>query len=294
MTRPFALALHGGAGVNPERDYAEVEAHLRLVVEAGKARLAANASALETVEWAVAELEASGLYVAGRGSAPNKAGVVEFDASIMDGSAMRAGAVCAIQNVVSPVRAARAVMDKTPHVLLAGSGATQFAQEHGLDLIEDAGHYFRMPVGVQQADIDAETSALSHGTVGAVACDKQGRLAAATSTGGTFGKRPGRVGDTPIPGIGSWADEMVAASCTGIGEYFILAGGAGDVAARMRYAGTELEVACRAMLATVARLGGDGGIIAMDADAMPALAWNSQGLKRAAAGSRIPTLVAIT
>jgi len=294
MTKPFALALHGGAGVNPDRDYSEVEAHLRVVVEAGKDRLAAGASALDVVEWAVAELEASGLYVAGRGSAPNKAGVVEFDASIMDGSAMRAGAVCAIQNVVSPVKAARTVMDETPHVLLAGAGATLFAHQHGLDLIGNAEQYFRMPVGVQQGDIDAEAEALSHGTVGAVACDGHGRLAAATSTGGTFGKRPGRVGDTPIPGIGTWADSTMAGSCTGIGEYFIIAGGAGDVSARMRYAGLPLQSACRAMLETVARLGGDGGIIAMDADAMPAFAWNSHGLKRAAAGSRIPTLVAIT
>ncbi len=294
MTKPFALALHGGAGVNPGRDYAEVEAHLRTLVEAGKKRLAAGASALDAVEWAVAELEASGLYVAGRGAAPNKDGVVEFDASIMDGAAMRAGAVCAIQDVVSPVKAARAVMDKTPHVLLAGAGATHFAHDHGLELIENAAQYFRMPIGVQQADIDAEAAELSHGTVGAVACDERGRLAAATSTGGTFGKRPGRVGDTPIPGIGTWADGQMAGSCTGIGEYFILAGGAGDVAARMRYAGLALEPACHAMLKTVARLGGDGGIIAMSADAVPAFAWNSHGLKRAAAGALFPTLVGIT
>jgi L-asparaginase/beta-aspartyl-peptidase (threonine type) len=293
MTHASALVLHGGAGVNAARDYAEVEAHLREVVEAGKARLLAGASALDTVEWAVAALEESGLYVAGRGAAPNSDGIVEFDASIMDGARVRAGAVSAIRDVRSPVAAARAVMERTPHVLLAGDGATSFAREEELALIGDGRDYFRMPVGVLQADIDAESAALSHGTVGAVACDGEGRLAAATSTGGTFGKRPGRVGDTPLPGIGTWADAAMAASCTGIGEYFILAGGAGDVAARMRYGGEALGAACRAMLDRVAALGGDGGIIAIDAKGQPAFAWNSGGLKRAAAGSHIPTFVGI-
>ena len=294
MTRPYALALHGGAGVNPGRDYAEVEAHLRIVVDAGKAKLAEGALALDVVEWAVAQLESSGLYVAGRGAAPNTAGVVEFDAAIVDGTTMRAGSVCAIQDVVSPIGAARAVLEKTPHVMLAGNGATLFAREQRLALIADSGQYFTMPVGVVQADIDAEATGLNHGTVGAVACDREGRLAAATSTGGTFGKRPGRVGDSPIPGVGAWADGTMAGSCTGIGEYFIMAGGAGDVSARMRYAGETLEPACRAMLDTVARLGGDGGIIAMGADAVPVFAWNSRGLKRAAAGSGFATMVAIT
>jgi L-asparaginase/beta-aspartyl-peptidase (threonine type) len=289
-----ALILHGGAGVNPGRDYGEVEAHLRRLVESGKARLAAGACALDTVEWAVAELEMSGLYVAGRGTPPNRAGIVEYDASIMDGSGPRAGAVCAIRDVVSPVAAARAVMEQTPHILLAGDGATSFAKAAGLAVVTNPVHYFRMPVGVVQADIDAQADALGHGTVGAVARDAEGRLAAATSTGGTFGKRPGRVGDTPLPGIGTWADSRMAASCTGIGEAFILAGGAGDVAARMRYGGADLGDACRAMLAEVARLGGDGGIIALDAAGLPAFAWNSPGLKRAAAGSAFETIVAIT
>ncbi len=293
MTNPCTLVLHGGAGVNPGRDYAEVEAHLLATVEAGKAHLMSGASALDTVEWAVAALEESGLYVAGRGSAPNRDGVVEFDACIMDGVGPRAGAVCAILDVRSPIGAARAVMERTPHVLLAGDGATAFAREAGLAAIGDPARYFRMPVGVIQSDIDAESDALSHGTVGAVACDTSGRLAAATSTGGTFGKRPGRVGDTPLPGLGTWADADIAASCTGIGEHFILAGGAGDVAARVRYAGMELAAACRAMLDEVARHGGDGGLIAIDARGQPAFAWNSPGLKRAAAGSHIGTVVAI-
>ncbi len=293
MTKPFALALHGGAGVTPGRDYRLVEAHLAELAAAGRARLAEGLSALDCVDWAVGELEASGLYVAGRGASPNRAGVVEFDASIMDGSRPRAGAVCAIRNVQSPIRAARAVMELTPHVLLAGAGATDFAREKELPEIGNDPAWFRMPVGVEQADIDAEADMLSHGTVGAVALDVQGRLAAGTSTGGLFGKRPGRVGDTPLPGIGTWADSQVALSCTGIGEMFILSGGAGDVAARMRYGGEPLDSATRAMIARVGELGGDGGVIAIDRVGNHSFAFNSGGMKRAFAGSRGPTEVLI-
>ena len=292
-SQPFALALHGGAGVSPGRDYSRVEAHLAQLAEAGRAKLADGLSALDLVEWAVAELEASGLYVAGRGASPNRAGEVEFDASIMHSEGPKAGAVCAIRNVQSPVRAARAVMERTPHVLLAGSGATDFAREIGLPAIGNDPGWFLMPVGVEQADIDAEADALSHGTVGAVALDLQGRLAAGTSTGGLFGKRPGRVGDTPLPGIGTWADSNVALSCTGIGEMFILCGGAGDVAARMRYGGASLETASNAMIAQVGRLGGDGGVIAIDRAGNHSFAFNSGGMKRAYAGSNGQTEVLI-
>jgi isoaspartyl peptidase/L-asparaginase-like protein (Ntn-hydrolase superfamily) len=280
--------------VNPDRDYAEVEAHMLGLVKAGAARLEAGATALDTVQWAVEALEASGLYVAGRGSAPNREGVVEFDAAIMDGVGPRAGAVAAIRDTRSPIAAARAVMEKTPHVMLAGDGATRFAREMGLPAIGGDAGFFRMPVGVEQADIDVESDMLGHGTVGAVALDRAGRLAAATSTGGLFGKRPGRVGDTPIPGAGTWADGDIAISCTGVGEHFILSGGAGDMAARMRYAGMPARAAADAMLASVARMGGDGGLIAVGADGIPIFAWNSGGLKRAAAGSGLEAMVAIT
>lgn len=287
------IVLHGGAGVNPDRNYAQVEVHLRELAEAAKTRLVAGAAALDVVEYAVAELERSGLYVAGRGSAPNREGVVEYDASIMDGAAAKAGAVCAIRNVESPIRAARQVMERTPHILLAGDGATAFAREIGLPMVTDAAGWFRLPVGVEQADIDAEGEALSHGTVGAVARDLAGRLAAATSTAGLFGKRPGRVGDTPLPGVGTWADGHVAASCTGVGEYFILAGGAGDVAARMRYGGTDADAACKQMLTRVQELGGDGGIIAVDKEGHAVASWNSPGMKRAIAGTAVETFVGI-
>ena len=293
MTDRWTLVLHGGAGVNPSRDYRAVEAHLLATATTGAARLEAGASALDTVQWAVAELEASGLYVAGRGSAPNRVGTVEFDAAIMDGQGPRAGAVAAIQDVRSPVGAARAVMERTPHVLLAGDGATAFAREAGLEAIGADPDFFRLAVGVEPHELEAEADSLSHGTVGAVARDRSGRLAAATSTGGLFGKRPGRVGDTPLPGAGTWADDRIAISCTGVGEHFILAGGAADVAARVRYGAMPAQDAAHAMLAKVAALGGDGGLIAVDAVGTPVFAWNSGGLKRAAAGSDFPPFSAI-
>lgn len=291
--RKWALALHGGAGVTPGRDYSEVEAHLSRLVDEGEARLARGDSAFDTVEWATAELEASGLYTAGRGSAPNRAGVVEFDASIMCGDAGLGGAVAAIRDVRSPVAAARAVMELTPHVLLCGEGATAFAREAGLAKIENPAGYFRLAVGVTAEDIDTPADRLGHGTVGAVARDRAGRLASATSTGGLFGKRPGRVGDTPILGAGCWADKTIAASCTGIGEHFILAGGAADVSARMRYGDATAPQAMRALLDRVAGFGGNGGLIVVTADAEVHFDWNSNGLKRAAKGSHTPKLVAI-
>lgn len=296
MNAPFAVALHGGAGVHPDRDYKAVEAHLAVLVADARRWLESGAAALDVVERAVAAMEASGLYVAGRGAAPNIADVHEFDASIMDGGGTRglprAGAVAAIRDVESPVAVARLVMDRTAHVLLAGDGAIGFAREQGAAAIGDPATWFRMPVGVTADDMAEDGRA--HGTVGAVALDVDGRLAAATSTGGTFGKRPGRVGDTPLPGAGTWADAGVAASCTGIGEAFILAGGAGEVAARVRLAGQTLITAADAMLARVAALGGDGGVIAINAGGDVAMRFNSAGMKRAAAGNRFATIVAIT
>ena len=285
---PYAIALHGGAGVQPGRDYSRAEAHLLDLSRGIAAALSAGLTALDAVERAVMAMEASGLYVAGRGSAPNTSGYVELDASIMDGARHRAGAVCAVRDVVHPVAAARRVMDATGHVMLAGRGAMAFIAEQGLAVVEDPAAYYVMPDGVEAADIAAASEGrAAHGTVGAVALDRAGRLASATSTGGTFGKRPGRVGDTPLIGPGSWADGEAALSCTGVGEAFILSGGAGDAAARMRYGGDDMETACEAMLDAVARHGGDGGVIGLDRTGRLVLRWNSPGMKRAAAGSAI-------
>ena len=285
--RKFAFALHGGAGAVAGRDYAETENHLRQLGASCQKRLEDGAAALDVVEYAVAELESSGLYVAGRGSAPNSAGYVELDASIMDGRSRAAGAVAALRDFASPVGVARGVMEKTPHVMLAGVGARAFGREHGFAEVTDPANYYTLPVGVTSDDI----SDIAHGTVGAVALDTSGSLAAATSTGGTFGKLEGRIGDTPLVGPGTWADDNIAISCTGIGEHIIRSGGASSIAFRYK-SGVRLEEAVQEMLDEVARLGGDAGLIAVTRDGSIAMPYNSEGMKRVCGASDSDLVVA--
>ena len=258
-----------------------------LATECG-VKLEAGTAALDVVEYAVAELESSGMYVAGRGSAPNTAGYVELDASIMDGKSRAAGAVAAVVGVVNPVRAARRVMEATPHVMLVSKGAREFATEQGLDLVSDPENHYTLPVGVYEHELREQ----EHGTVGAVALDQSGGLAAATSTGGTFGKLEGRVGDSPLIGPGTWADDDIAISCTGTGEQIIRAGGALAIAGMIK-AGSTPGAAIDAMLAEVKRLGGDGGVIAVTRDGDITMSYNSQGMKRAAVATDLP-LIATT
>lgn len=283
----YALALHGGAGPVAGRDYSETEAHLGELAAECQAKLETGVLALDVVEFAVAELESCGLYVAGRGSAPNSAGYVELDASIMDGPSREAGGVAGLCGFRNPVSVARGVMDQTPHVLLAGRGAARFAASQGFQAIDNPENWFRLPVGVTQDEI----TDMQHGTVGAVALDQHGALAAATSTGGTFGKLEGRVGDTPLIGPGTWADDAIAISCTGIGEHIIRAGGALAMACAIR-AGASLRDAMQGVLDEIERLGGDAGIIAVSHTGEIGMAYNSDGMKRAAASSDSPLEVA--
>jgi L-asparaginase/beta-aspartyl-peptidase (threonine type) len=196
----------------------------------------------------------------------------------MDGPTRRAGAVAALEGFAAPILAARAVMEATPHVLLAGAGAAAFAAAQGLERITDPNAWFtRAGGGTGQA-----TDALALGTVGCVARDGAGALAAATSTAGVFGKLPGRVGDSPIPGAGVWADDQVAVSCTGTGEMFLRAAVAAQIAHRLRFGGQDLATATAAALAEVHALGGAGGLIAVTAAGALAMPYTSAGMKRAA------------
>jgi beta-aspartyl-peptidase (threonine type) len=284
----YAFALHGGAGAVAGRNYDSVEKHLCVLTRECEAMLLDSRAALDVVEYAVKEMEQSGMYVAGRGSAANSAGYVELDASIMHGPSREAGAVAALPGFESPIQIARAVMEKTPHVLLAGAGARVFARDNGYAEVLNADDYYQLPVGVTEEDL---STASAHGTVGAVARDQSGELAAATSTGGTFGKLEGRVGDTPLIGPGTWADDSIAISCTGTGEHIIRAGGAVSIACAYK-AGVALDKAIDDMLVEVKRLGGDAGVIAVTQTLHIATLYNSDGMKRASASSNQPLHVA--
>ncbi len=274
----LSLALHGGAGPLRGRDHGRELIHMRGLIEAGRDRLAAGASALDVVVETVAALEASGLYVAGRGASPNTAGRYELDAALMDGSTQRAGAVAALEGFGSPIAAARAVMEATPHVLFVGEGAAALAAAHGLERIADPEAWFtHAGGGAAKAGADLAT-----GTVGAVARDESGAVAAATSTAGIFGKPLGRVGDCPILGAGTWADPRVAVSCTGSGEMFMRTATAAQLAFRVRFTGESLAAAGAAVLDEVRALGGEGGLIVVNAKGEIAMPFNSAGMKRAA------------
>ena len=272
------IAIHGGAGVmRRDEPGAAHRAVLEEALEAGYDILRANGSSLDAVAAAVVVLEDSPLFNAGRGSCFTADGEIEMDASIMDGATLRAGAVAAVRRIRNPILAARLVMEKTRHVLLAGAGAERFARQQGLRL--ESQSYFRTAKRLAALRKNLKDY---HGTVGAVALDSDGRLAAATSTGGYTGKMPGRVGDSPLIGAGTYADDRACAvSGTGLGEAFIRAAVGHDVCARMLYAKASLASAARAALESVANVGGDGGLIAVDRRGNVAMPFNSEGMFRA-------------
>jgi isoaspartyl peptidase/L-asparaginase-like protein (Ntn-hydrolase superfamily) len=257
----YAIALHGGSGAKRGHDYGQVIDHMRGLVENARDRLRNGASALDVAVETVAALESSGLYIAGRGASPNLAGVYELDACLMDGATGRAGAVAALTGIESPIRTARAVMERTRHVLLVGAGAAQFASTQRLATVPDPGGWYTRACAYEFSEPSA---ALSDGTVGCVARDVRGDLAAATSSGGTPGKLPGRVGDSAHIGASTWADEQVALSCTGDGEFFIRSAAAAQIAHRMRFARQTLDSAAADVLEDIVRQGGAGGLVAID------------------------------
>jgi isoaspartyl peptidase/L-asparaginase-like protein (Ntn-hydrolase superfamily) len=272
----FNIVLHGGSGANPDYDYRREIAHMRGLIEAGRDRLRRGDQALDVASDTVAALESSGLYIAGRGASPNLEGEYELDACLMEGTTGRAAGVAALVGIKSPISTARAVMDRTPHVLLAGSGATQFARRQSLAAVEDPDGWYTRACAFEA------TPPATHGTVGCVVRDAAGHLAAATSTGGVFDKLPGRVGDSAIIGAGTWADDLVAVSCTGHGEFFIRAAAAAQIAHRMRFGKQALETAASDVIAEISRKGGMGGLIALDSKGNVAIPFASTGMKRAA------------
>jgi len=291
--KSWRLLVHGGSGrmirgeLPPATDRAARGA-LAAALDAGEAVLAAGGAALDAVDAAVRALEDDPVFNAGRGAALTADGRVELDAAVADGAGRRAGAVAGVSATRSPVGLARAVMEDGRHVLLAGPAADRFAESKGLAPAPPG--WFETPERrAQLAELlsrggDAYDLDMKYGTVGAVALDAAGRLAAATSTGGVTGKSWGRVGDSPVIGAGTWADAAVALSCTGTGEHFLRLGASHEVAARVRLAGVPLASALADVLAEVRGLGGTGGAIALGADGTAEWAFTTPGLYRGSAG----------
>jgi beta-aspartyl-peptidase (threonine type) len=303
--------------MDPAREK-EYTSALEQILRAGQRVLADGGSALDAVTEAVRLLEDCPLFNAGKGAVLTSAGTFELDAAVMDGATRGAGAVAGVKRLRNPVLAARAVMEKSEHVLFAGEGAEAFAEAQGLALVSP--EYFFTQArhdqwqrarasGAGMALLDHDAAALAarqqgstepidpdnkFGTVGAVACDARGNLAAATSTGGVTNKQVGRVGDSPIIGAGCYADDVAAVSSTGTGEMFIRAVAAYDVAAQIRYAGLSLEEAARrVVMEKVLAIGGRGGLIAVDRAGNVTLPFNTEGMYRGVARVGKPVEVAI-
>ena len=298
-TKKIGLAVHGGAGtidrrnMTPERER-EYRAGLQRALTTGYEILKRGGSSLDATEAAVGVLEDDPHFNAGKGSVFTSAGTNEMDAAIMDGKTLAAGAVASLKHIKNPISLARLVMEKSGHVMMDSEGAEAFAKENGIELVDQKYFFTQDRWDALQKIKAAEKSRTSgvgkaflitdqdrHGTVGAVALDQNGNLAAATSTGGTTNKRPGRVGDTPVIGAGTYANNATCAvSATGDGEYFIRATVARDVSALMEYRGMSLNDAAQAALDKVAKLGGTGGLIAIDRQGNITLPFNTAGMYR--------------
>jgi beta-aspartyl-peptidase (threonine type) len=296
----YAIAIHGGAGtilrstMTPEKEI-EYKQALADAINAGELVLIDGGSALDAVEAAIVSLENNPLFNAGKGAVFTNMGKNEMDASLMDGKDLRAGAVAGVQNIKNPITLSRAVMDQSEHVMLAGLGAMEFAEKVGIEFADD--EYFFVPMRFEQLQKakESDTMILDHteddfengekkfGTVGCVALDVHGNIAAGTSTGGMTNKKYGRVGDSPVIGSGTYANNKTCAiSCTGHGEFFIRAVVAYDISCLMEYKGLSLKEACDIVVKDkLVKLGGEGGLIALDAKGNIELPFNSEGMYRA-------------
>ena len=291
----WKLVIHGGAGVIerdrlcPEKEK-EIRAALDQALATGSKILADGGDALDAVEATVKVLENDPNFNAGRGAVFTYEGRSELDAAIMEGETRKAGAVAGVSATKNPISLARAVMEDSPHVMLSGDGADIFSREQGLE--QAPPEYFATPERRRQLE-EMKSNKLSwfdvdmkYGTVGAVALDSEGHVAAATSTGGITGKRWGRIGDSPIIGAGTYADDRACAvSATGAGEYFIREGVAHEICARMRMKGDTAEVAADAVMAEVAELGGTGGVIVVSPQGEAAWSFNTPGMYRGKASA---------
>ncbi|MGZ5493992.1 MAG: isoaspartyl peptidase/L-asparaginase family protein [Thermoanaerobaculia bacterium] len=292
---PYVMVIHGGAGtmsresMTPavEKAYRDT---LTLALRRGYEILARGGSSLDAVEAAIRLMEDSPLFNAGKGAVFTSAGTNELDAAIMDGRTLAAGSVAAVRHIKNPISLARLVMEKSPHVMMVGQGAEEFAKTQGVQLVPPS--YFwteRRWKQLQDEKRAADTTRKGavpnaenkFGTVGAIALDKAGNLAAATSTGGTSSKRYGRVGDTPIIGAGTYASASCAVSATGAGEFFIRNNVAADICARVKYSGVSIERAADdVVMKMLAAQKGEGGVIAMDAKGNIATPFNTSGMYR--------------
>lgn len=292
----FTIAVHGGAGtiskksMTPEKEAAYLKA-LDDAIKAGYNVLEKKGGALDAVKTAVVELENNILFNAGKGSVFTNTGTHEMDASIMNGKDLSAGAIAAVKNIRNPIELAYAVMKKSEHVFLIGKGAEEFAKQNGIAFEPDEYFYSEFRYKQLLKTKQSNETALDHsvdpddkkfGTVGAVACDANGNLAAATSTGGMTNKQFGRVGDSPIIGIGTYANNITCAiSCTGHGEPFIKAVAAYDVSCLIEYKGLSLEEAINVVVMDkLMKIEGEGGMIGVDANGSAALIFNSEGMYR--------------
>jgi beta-aspartyl-peptidase (threonine type) len=293
----YAIAIHGGAGtILRSTMTAEKEAAYRAALEksllTGEKILKAGGQALDAVEAAIQELENNPLFNAGKGAVFSHEGKNELDASIMNGKNLMAGAVAGVQNIMNPIKLARVVMEHSEHVLLCGRGAEEFAKQQHIAFATDDYFFVQQRYDQLQAIRESEKTALDHtepangekkfGTVGAVALDVHGDIAAGTSTGGMTNKRFGRAGDTPIIGAGTYANNATCAvSCTGHGEFFIRAVVAYDISCLMEYKGMSLKEACAIVVNDkLVKLGGEGGLVALDRFGNIELPFNSEGMYR--------------
>jgi L-asparaginase / beta-aspartyl-peptidase len=301
--KKWTLVIHGGAGVMerdkmpPETDKA-ARAGLSKALDAGSAVLAKGGTAMEAVSAAIIVLEDDPTFNAGKGAVFTYKGVNELDASIMDGKTLAAGAVTGARYTKNPILLARAVMEKSPHVFLSREGADEFSREQGLEQVDN--DYFATPERWKQLeelkakklgwfDVD-----LKYGTVGAVAVDSDGNVAAGTSTGGLTGKRWGRIGDSPIIGAGNYADNRACGvSATGAGEFFIRLGVAHEICARMRMLGENAKTAADHVIKELGLLGGTGGVIVTAADGTATFSFNTPGMYRGKATSAGEKMVAV-